>query len=278
MEILLGQDDPALCDQLGAELTRAGHRVQIERTGPGVLDASQRDGFDVLVIDAALPALSGFEVVERLRARSNVTPVLFLSGFSDVSHRIRGLAVGADDYLGKPVVVAELLARLVALHRRAHRCWARAAGRPRTWELDPLLREVRAAGKRIALQPREWSLLQLFLEHEGQVLTKAFLLEQAWGLRFDPGTNVVDAVVCRLRRKLDTPGHPSHVRTIRGLGYRFDSDPVDESEDRHVTRRSDIRISGSAGTSGLPCAGRFGGGVPGSNPPDILPEDSVPQI
>jgi DNA-binding response OmpR family regulator len=132
------------------------------------------------------------------------------------------LSLGGDDYLTKPFSIYELKARMIALTRRAAK-GKPAAGPllPKGWQLNPLLRQLTVRGETLSLQPREWSLLELFLNHEGEVLTKSFLLDRVWGIQFDPGTNVVDAMVCRLRKRVDAPGEPSHVETLRGRGYIF---------------------------------------------------------
>jgi DNA-binding response OmpR family regulator len=135
--------------------------------------------------------------------------------------RVRGLGAGGDDYLTKPFAMAELVARLEALNRRAQHV-VRPALKMGAWTLDSRTRTLRnAAGDRIDLQPRECALLEMLIENEGRTLTKTFLLEKVWNIRFDPGTNVVDSMVCRVRRKLDSPGKPSFIQTVRGKGYVF---------------------------------------------------------
>ena len=221
MDVLLVEDDLELVSHVVQSLSAEGHAVQAVHTGTAALEAAAQKSWDVIILDVALPRLNGFEVVTRLRAAANHTPVLFLSALGEVTHRIQGLSLGGDDYLTKPFSMDELKARLRVVDRREGRIRAPAVVLPADWQLDPLLREVRIQGERVSLQPREWSLLQLFLAHPGEVLTKTFLLDQAWGIHFDPGTNVVDAVICRLRRKLDQPGLTSHIVTVRGRGYRI---------------------------------------------------------
>lgn len=221
MDVLLVEDDRELSRQLVEELAGEGHRVHPRHSGPEALELSRTGRWDLIILDVGLPGLSGFEVVARLREAALTVPVLFLTALAQVSDRVRGLHLGADDYLTKPFAMDELKARVRVIERRLGRSPGPSVELPSGWELRPLLREVALRGATVALQPREWSLLQLFLRHPGEVLGKSFLLDQAWGIRFDPGTNVVDAVVCRLRRKLDAPGGPSHIRTIRGRGYQF---------------------------------------------------------
>jgi DNA-binding response OmpR family regulator len=224
MEVLLVEDDVELSRQMVAELKEDGHRVHVEHCGAGGLERAVRGGWDVIILDVTLPGVSGFELVERIRTRLLDVPVLFLTARSDGSDRVRGLMLGGDDYLTKPFSMDELKARLRVVERRRSRHVGTKGAMPDGWELNPLLRQVVVAGTSVALQPREWSLLELFLRHQGEVLSKSFLLDRVWGIRFDPGTNVVDAVVCRLRRKLDRPGRSSHVETLRGRGYVFHRD------------------------------------------------------
>ncbi len=224
MQVLLAEDDLELARQLVGELASEGYRVEVTHTGPATLETALAASWDVIILDVGLPGLDGFEIVTRLRAASHEVPVLFLTALSEVSHRVRGLQLGGDDYLTKPFAMDELKARLRVIERRCHRDRHVPVTLPAHWVMAPLLREVVVQNRRVPLQPREWSLLQLFLRHPGEVLDKAFLLKNAWDIHFDPGTNVVDAVVCRLRRKLDSPGGTSHIRTVRGRGYSFHRD------------------------------------------------------
>lgn len=224
VKVLLVEDDRELARQLQDQLAAEGYAVQVEADGCRALEQALGAPWDAIILDVALPGLGGFELVGRIRGHRPDLPVLFLTAKAEVADRVRGLSLGADDYLTKPFSSDELKARLRALLRR---CGAgRRAGLrlPAGWSLNAARREVQIAGVTVPVQPREWSLLEFFLEHEGEVLTKSFLLDRVWGIRFDPGTNVVDAVVCRLRRKLDGPGGPSHITTLRGRGYVFHRD------------------------------------------------------
>ena len=222
--LLLVEDDQELARQLSTELAGDGYTVRVERDGLRALDAALGGTWDVIILDVMLPGLGGFELLGKIRERHPETPVLFLTARGDVADRVRGLSLGGDDYLTKPFSPDELKARLRALTRRVHPGRRTHPPLPQGWTLNPALRQVDMSGTAVSLQPREWSLLEFFLQHEGQVLTKSFLLDQVWGIRFDPGTNVVDAVVCRLRRKLDAPGKPSHITTLRGRGHVFHRD------------------------------------------------------
>lgn len=215
------EDDTELGRQVLDELSNAGHEAQLEITGTSGLEAALRGNWEVAVLDVTLPELSGFEIVKAMREEKIDTPVIFLTAKSDVSDRIRGLSLGGDDYLTKPFSMDELMARLLALSRRYSQVHDSGPALPRGWRLEPLLREVVIDGEAVALQPREWSLLRFFLDHENEVLTNSFLLDRVWDIQFDPGTNVVNSTLCRLRKKLDQPGAPSHFETLRGRGHVF---------------------------------------------------------
>jgi DNA-binding response OmpR family regulator len=221
MNVLLVEDDAELARQLLAELTESGFAVTVESGGKGGLEAALSDQWDLAILDVSLPDCSGFEIIEQMRARKIETPVIFLTAKGDVADRVRGLSLGADDYLPKPFSMDELKARLQALTRRFAIAKPAEPVLPEGWKLDPLLREVSVDGQPVPLQPREWSLLRLFLNNEGEVLTNSYLLDQVWGIRFDPGTNVVNSTICRLRKKLDRPERPSYIETLRGRGHVF---------------------------------------------------------
>ncbi len=225
MHLLLVEDDPELGRQMTSWMAEAGHRLHWVETGQAALDWMKGHSCDAAILDVGLPDIDGFSIVETLRGRGVTTPVLFLTARVGVPDRVRGLAAGGDDYLTKPFAAEELLARLDALYRRAAQS---APTRRRTGNsyLDPVRRRVTCGGEAVDLQPREWTLLEVLMNHEGRIVPKQFLLEQVWDIRFDPGTNVVDAMICRLRRKLETAGSNIHIETIRGKGYAFKKEPV----------------------------------------------------
>ena len=225
MNILLIEDDPELARQVGASLTAAGHPHHwCDRAGAALRHAEKKSS-DLIILDVGLPDMNGFLLVEKLRAAGHREPVLFLTARASVTDRVRGLAAGGDDYLTKPFAAEEMLARVEALYRRASQTTSPIAKKIGRWTLDPTLRRLRDGTESVDLQPREWTLLEVLMQNEGRVLTKKFLLEKAWDIRFDPGTNVVDAMICRLRRKVDEPSSPSHIETIRGKGYVFKAVP-----------------------------------------------------
>ena len=193
--------------------------------GKGALDGPSAlkdlEGFrpDVVVLDLMLPGLSGLEVCRRTRAKSDV-PILILSARDEVEDRVVGLNLGADDYLVKPFAFEELAARVVALLRRSGAPPGRVL-RQADLELDQATREVRRSGHLIDLTAREFALLRYFMEHPRQVLSKNQLLEAVWGYDYVGDSNVVEAYVSYLRRKLNAPGEPDLIQTVRGSGYRL---------------------------------------------------------
>jgi two-component system OmpR family response regulator len=225
MHLLLVEDDTELARQTSLWLREAGHSSTWREKGGAALIALSQEAFDAVILDVGLPDMDGFEVVAQMRARGFGLPVLFLTARDNVTDRVRGLKAGGDDYVTKPFAMEELLARLEALQRRSGITPAPSARTLGKWTLDPLKRRLRSGDETVELQPREWTLLEVMLANEGHILTKKFLLEKVWDIQFDPGTNVVDAMICRLRRKIDTPGRPSHLQTVRGKGYALQALP-----------------------------------------------------
>jgi len=225
MHLLLVEDDTELARQIGIWLREAGHSCTWREKGGAALIALGMEAFDAVILDVGLPDMDGFSVVEQMRARGLGLPVLFLTARDNVTDRVRGLKAGGDDYVTKPFAVEELMARLEALQRRSGITPATSARTLGKWTLDPVKRRLRHENDMVELQPREWMLLEVMLANEGRILTKKFLLEKVWDIQFDPGTNVVDAMICRLRRKIDVSGHLSHLQTVRGKGYVLQAVP-----------------------------------------------------
>ncbi len=225
MHLLLVEDDRELARQTTLWLSEAGHTCTWREKGGTALTALAQEAFDVVILDVGLPDMDGFMVVEQMRARGFGLPVQFLTARDNVTDRVRGLKAGGDDYVTKPFAVEELMARLEALQRRAGTSSPNAVRTLGRWILDSIKRRLRSGDDVVELQPREWTLLEVLLANEGRTLTKKFLLEKVWDIRFDPGTNVVDAMICRLRRKIDTPGSASHLQTVRGKGYALQTVP-----------------------------------------------------
>lgn len=220
MRVLLVEDDPVLGSQVKELLAKSGHNAVWVRSGHSMPPIATV--FDVIVMDITLPGKNGVEIVASLRAAGTETPVMFLSALAQVSDRVRGLRGGGDDYLTKPFESEELIARIEALGRRSHRTTKYEI---KGWTLDPVKRRIHTPKATLELQPREWALLDALMHAPGCVLTKAYLLENVWDIRFDPGTNVVDAMICKLRAKLETLGGGAHIETIRGKGYVFSTTP-----------------------------------------------------
>ena len=223
-KILVVEDDAATADYLVKGLGEAGYAVQQCRDGRDGLFLASEGIFDLVIADRMLPGLDGVQMVSAIRAAGTATPVLMLTALASVDDRVDGLRAGADDYLCKPFSFAELSARIEALVRRADR----VAGEPNRTrltvgdlEIDLLARSVQRAGRLIPLGAREFSLLEFLARHAGQVVTRTMMLEKIWNYHFDPGSNVVDVHIGRLRRKLED-GFPTPIlHTVRGAGYRL---------------------------------------------------------
>jgi two-component system OmpR family response regulator len=178
-----------------------------------------KGSFDAAIVDVMLPRLDGLALIDRIRARGVRTPVLILSARRTVDDRVKGLQAGGDDYLTKPFAFAELLARLQALIRRSTGQTEPTRLSLGDLSLDLLTRRAERAGKPIELRPREYELLDYLLRNQGRVLTKTMILSHVWGYNFDPGTNVVDVLVSRLREKIDRDFEAKLLHTVRGVGY-----------------------------------------------------------
>jgi DNA-binding response OmpR family regulator len=218
MRVLVAEDDQVIADFVSQGLREAGYAVDVAATGPEALRSALDGNYDAAVMDVMLPELDGLSVIEQLRARRKQTPVLILSARHTVDDRVKGLQAGGDDYLTKPFAFAELLARLQALLRRAG-----GAAEPTRLvvgdlALDLLSRKVERAGRAIELRPREFALLEYLMRHPGRVLSKTMILSHVWGYSFDPGTNVVDVLVSRLRDQVDEGFDKKMIHTVRGAG------------------------------------------------------------
>jgi two-component system OmpR family response regulator len=223
MRVLLVEDEPRLADAVRRNLVADGFAVDVAATGPDGLWAARERPYDVVVLDIMLPGLSGYRVIETLRAEGNWVPVLMLTAKDGEYDEADAFDLGADDYLTKPFSFVVLLARLRALLRRG------APERPSVLELDdlaldPARRTVRRADTAIRLTPREFSLLEFFLRRAGEALTKAEILAHVWDAQFEGDENVVEVYVGYLRRKIDVPFGRETIETIRGVGYRLRND------------------------------------------------------
>ena len=223
MRLLIIEDDVEAAAYLRRGLTESGHVVDAAHDGEVGLQLALQNEYDVLVVDRMLPRRDGLSLIRMLRADGRTTPVLVLSALGQVDQRVEGLRAGGDDYLVKPYALAELLARIDALVRRAAPTEAVASGvlKVADLELDLERRRVTRADQLIRLQPRELRLLEYLMRRSGRIVTRTMLLEQVWDLHFDPQTNVVDSQISRLRAKIDRDFATPLLHTLRGIGYRL---------------------------------------------------------
>ncbi len=220
MNVLLVEDNERVSQFVTRGMTQAGHAVDHASDGERALALAAARKYDVMIVDRMLPGeIDGLTVVARLRKAGNRVPILILSALADVDERIRGLQAGGDDYLVKPFAFGELLARVDALYRRSSDNQAATSLSLADLRMDLLARKVTRAGKPIALQPREFKLLEYLMRHANQVVSRTMLLEHVWEYRFDPQTNVIDVHVSKLRQKIDAGGAAPLLRTIRNVGY-----------------------------------------------------------
>lgn len=220
MRILVVEDEVKTADYLSKGLSESGYRVEIAMNGLDGQHLVQEHEFDLIILDVMLPGLDGWQLLQIIR-RKWQTPVLFLTARDAVEDRVKGLELGADDYLVKPFSYAELLARVRTLLRR---------GPPREVEqfqvadlhLDLLRRKVMRNGERLTLTNKEFALLHLLLSREGEVLSRTLIASQVWQMNFDSDTNVVDVAIRRLRAKVDDPYPLKLIHTVRGMGYMLE--------------------------------------------------------
>jgi len=219
MRLLVVEDDKKLARYIVKGFQEAGFAVDSCADGEQGLIMATGNEYDAAVIDIMLPSLNGLDLVQELRAQRSNVPVLILSAKASVDDRVKGLQSGGDDYLTKPFAFAELLARVQALVRRGSRETEPTALQVGDLKLDLLGRKVTRATKKIELQAREFSLLEYLMRNAGRVVTKTMILNHVWDYSFDPQTNVVDVLVCRVRNKIDKNFEPKLIRTMRGMGY-----------------------------------------------------------
>ena len=220
--VLIVEDNRNISEMIGEYLESRGFEVDYASDGLDGYRLASENTYDVIVLDLMLPRLDGIEVCKRLREEARKsTPVLMLTARDTLDEKLTGLSAGADDYLTKPFEFEELLARIRALTRRTEQpdsVWLKAGD----LRIDLLSRRVWRGDKSIELSSREFALLEHFMRHRGQVLSRGQLLSAIWDYSFDTGSNVVSVYVTHLRRKIDRPGEPSLINTVRGAGYRFE--------------------------------------------------------
>ena len=223
MRILLVEDEPKTGAYLQQGLRESGYLADLAINGRDGLHLALEEDYDLVILDVMLPLMDGWTVLRRLREQRD-TPVLFLTARDEVADRVQGVDLGADDYLVKPFAFAELLGRIKALLRRGP-VRALDVVKVADLDIDVLRRRVTRAGTRIELTPKEFALLHLLAQRQGEVLSRTLIASQVWDMNFDSDTNVVDVAVRRLRAKIDDPWPNKLVHTVRGMGYVLEARP-----------------------------------------------------
>lgn len=218
MKILIVEDEQKTGDYLKQGLSEAGFVVDLARDGLDGMHLALTDDYDLVVLDVMLPQLDGWQVLQRIRQGGKHMPVLFLTARDQIEDRVKGLELGADDYLVKPFAFSELLARVRTLLRRGKNKEPELL-QVADLKLDLLRRRVTRAGKRIELTAKEFALLELLLRRQGEVLPRSLIASQVWDMNFDSDTNVIEVAIRRLRAKIDDDFEPKLIRTLRGMGY-----------------------------------------------------------
>ncbi|HEY7418400.1 MAG TPA: response regulator transcription factor [Ktedonobacteraceae bacterium] len=222
MRILVAEDDPYLGTSIKKGLDGQHYTVDLVTDGREALTMSQLVTYDLIILDIMLPEVDGFEVCRQLRTRQQATPILFLTALSDIDNRVTGLDLGGDDYLTKPFAFRELEARVRALLRRE----TVSTNKTTTLSflditMDTVTHEVRRGGRILALTAKEYTLLEIFLRHPRQVLSRNMIAEQLWNTEAEAFSNVIDVYIGYLRRKLSSQSEPSVIHTVRGFGYQL---------------------------------------------------------
>ena len=218
MKILVVEDDKTVAQYVKRGLEEAGNHVDAAGDGEQGLTLASDGHYDLLVLDLRLPKIEGRELLRTLRDRGVAMPVLVLTAQDSVDYKVQALRMGADDYVTKPFALEELLARVEALGRRPQSI-APPVLKIADLTLDTGSREVRRGGKPIDLTPKEYAVLEYLMRHQGRVMPRTLITEYAWDYHFDPGTNIVDVVITRLRKKIDSGREPKLIHTVRGVGY-----------------------------------------------------------
>jgi DNA-binding response OmpR family regulator len=222
LNVLLIEDEPRVADFINRGLRAENHGVTVAPSGGEGIELAKTGEFDVIVLDLMLPDMHGYDVCQKLRLEGDRTPILMLTAMDTLEDKIKGIKIGADDYLAKPFDFDELLVRLEALVRRS-RHFAPSANVLQVADLvlDRELIEVSRGGEQIKLTAKELAILELLMAAPGRVFSRTRILNQVWGYSEDPLTNVVDVYIARLRRKIDSPGREPLLETVRGHGYRL---------------------------------------------------------
>ncbi len=219
MRVLTVEDEPKTGNYLRQGLIETGFVVDLARDGLDGLHLALTEAYDLVILDVMLPGIDGWQVLAGIRKAGKDVPVLFLTARDEVDDRVKGLELGADDYLVKPFAFSEFLARVRTLLRRGGKTKESAFLRAADLELDLMRRRVTRSGQRIDLTAKEFSLLELLLRRQGEVLPRSLIASQVWDMNFDSDTNVIEVAIRRLRAKVDDGFEPKLIRTVRGMGY-----------------------------------------------------------
>lgn len=222
MKILIVEDEVKTGEYLSKGLTEAGFVVDLTDNGMTGFHLAMTADYDLIVLDIMLPDVNGWDIVKMLRAANKAMPILLLSALGTIEHRVQGLELGADDYLVKPFAFAELLARVRTLLRRGSAVITENQFQIADLTLDLVSRKVSRRGSRITLTSKEFTLLEFFIRHQGEVLPRSLIASQVWDMNFDSDTNAIDVAVKRLRAKIDNDFEPKLIQTVRGVGYMLE--------------------------------------------------------
>lgn len=225
MKCLVIEDDREIASLVRTGLQELGGEVDIEYTGKSAFDRACQNAYDIIVLDMMLPEMDGFQLLEGLRAKGIQTSTLILSALRELDDRVRGLQMGGDDYITKPFAMAELQVRVKNLLKRAQRTSEVTQLQYGDLKMNRISREVVREGITIDLQEREFLLLDLFMSNPNKIIGKSLILKHVWNYEFDPQTNIVDVLVCRLRNKLEKDFPTRLIYTVRGVGYVLKSAP-----------------------------------------------------
>jgi len=223
MKILIVEDEAKTSEYLRQGLSEAGFVVDLARNGLDGRHLATTERYDLIILDVMLPDIDGWRILQSLREAGSRVPVLFLTARDTVNDRVKGLDLGADDYLVKPFAFAELLARVRTLLRRGTAGPLETTLTVADLELDLMRRRVRRAGRRIQLTAKEFALLELLIRHRDEVLPRSLIASQVWDMNFDSDTNVIDVAIRRLRAKIDDAFEHKLIHTVRGMGYMLDA-------------------------------------------------------